>query len=344
MYKILKPLLFTLSPERAHTLVMSQLSNAVKVPGLTKALSYFWSYQDDSLVTRCMGLEFKNPVGLAAGFDKNGSYVNAMTALGFGFVEVGTVTPLAQPGNEQPRLFRLPLDRALINRMGFNNQGVDILAKHLSETKPSDVIVGGNIGKNKLTPNEEAVQDYLTSFQKLHHLVDYFVVNVSSPNTPGLRNLQEKKPLTAILKSLQLYNQAQQTPKPLLLKISPDLSLSQLDDVIEVVSDQNLDGLIATNTTLSRENLLTDPKRLQQIGQGGLSGAPMHQLACDSIEYVRKHTQEEFTIIGVGGVQHPDDAIRMMDNGANLIQLYTGLIYRGPGLVSEINRAIRANR
>ncbi|NND31367.1 MAG: quinone-dependent dihydroorotate dehydrogenase [Saprospiraceae bacterium] len=340
MYKLLKLFLFSLSPEKAHHFTMDQLSLLVKLPGMAGILKQFWGFQDEILTTKRMGLEFTNPVGLAAGFDKNGSYVPSMSTLGFGFIEAGTVTPRPQPGNDLPRLFRLPSDQALINRMGFNNRGVDILVEHLSALKPSPLVVGGNIGKNKITPNAEAVNDYLTCFKKLYDHVDYFVVNVSSPNTPGLRSLQEKKPLSEILSTLQTYKKSQSRSRPLLLKISPDLSFSQLDDVLEVVSDQKLDGLIATNTTLSRDDLKTDPQKLLRIGQGGLSGAPLHQLACKSIAYVRKHSPKDFTIIGVGGVQHPDDALRLMDQGADLLQLYTGLIYQGPNLVGQINRTI----
>jgi dihydroorotate dehydrogenase len=307
-------------------------------------LKRMWGYEHPNLAISRMGIEFSNPVGLAAGFDKNGSHIQSMAALGFGFIEVGTVTPLPQPGNDQPRLFRLPKDHALINRMGFNNQGVDHLIENLDRLPSTRPIIGGNIGKNKLTPNEDAMQDYLTSFVKLHSRVDYFVVNVSSPNTPGLRSLQEKKPLTEILTALQEYNRNQILYKPLLLKISPDLTLPQLDDVLSVVHDQKLDGLIATNTTLKRDGLSLSAESLDQIGAGGLSGAPMHKFTRASIRYVRQHTKEEFTIIGVGGIECPDGAKRLLDDGANLLQLYTGLIYSGPGLVGQINRALAARK
>lgn len=342
MYQFIKPLLFTLDPEKAHAFTVSQLELLAKIPGMLHLLQRIWGYQHPNLATSRMGLQFSNPIGLAAGFDKNGSHIQSLAALGFGFLEVGTVTPLPQPGNDQPRLFRLPKDRALINRMGFNNLGVDHLIENLDRLPSTRPIIGGNIGKNKLTPNEDAMHDYLTSFVKLHSRVDYFVVNVSSPNTPGLRSLQEKKPLTEILAALQQYNKNQPAYKPLLLKISPDLTLSQLDDVISVVYDQELDGLIATNTTLKRQGLTISAASLDEIGAGGLSGAPMHEFARASVRYVRQHTKPDFTIIGVGGVESPDGAKRLLDDGADLVQLYTGLIYSGPGLVGQINRALAA--
>jgi dihydroorotate dehydrogenase len=279
-------------------------------------------------------------VGLAAGFDKNGVYIDSMHHLGFGFLEVGTITPLAQPGNEKPRLFRLPDDQALINRMGFNNEGVDRLVENLKQVKTKGLIIGGNIGKNKSTPNEKAIDDYLICFRKLYDYVDYFVVNVSSPNTPGLRSLQEKEPLNQLLQILQDENKSKPHRRPILLKIAPDLTKHQLDDILDVVDDQQLDGIIATNTTLSRQGLKTPDRMLQKIGAGGLSGAPLGEMSTQSIAYIRRHTKSSFTIIGVGGIMSADDALEKLDKGADLIQIYTGLIYRGPGLPREINRLV----
>ncbi|MCB0688481.1 MAG: quinone-dependent dihydroorotate dehydrogenase [Saprospiraceae bacterium] len=344
MYRYLKPLLFSFQPETAHRITVSQLSALRKIPGLTKLMSKSWSYESPVLKTEKMGLSFKNPVGLAAGFDKNGSYVDSMRLLGFGFIEVGTITPLAQPGNDKPRLFRLPEDEALINRMGFNNDGVDRLVDNLKILKKQDLVIGGNIGKNKVTPNESAVEDYLICFRKLFDYVDYFVVNVSSPNTPGLRSLQEKEPLTKLLGRLQEVNRRFPRPKPILLKIAPDLNQPQLDDILTVVSDQSMAGIIATNTSLDRSGLHTSPSKLDQIGAGGLSGAPILNRSAEVIRYIRENTPSHFVIIGVGGIMSAEDALRIMDNGADLIQIYTGLIYQGPTLVRQINKAIMLRR
>lgn len=303
-----------------------------------------WCHEAPILETKKMGLSFKNPVGLAAGFDKNGAYVDSMRLLGFGFIEVGTITPLEQPGNEQPRLFRLPKDQALINRMGFNNEGVDQLVENLKKIRSRDLIIGGNIGKNKITPNEKAVDDYIKCFKRLFDHVDYFVVNVSSPNTPGLRSLQEKEPLSQLLGQLRQENQIQSQPKPILLKIAPDLNLSQLDDVLSVVHDHHLEGIIATNTTLDRSKLTSSRTLLDAIGAGGLSGAPLSKMSNEVISYIRKNTPGHFLIIGVGGIMNAADALEKLDHGADLIQIYTGLIYRGPGLVRQINQAIEKRR
>jgi dihydroorotate dehydrogenase len=286
-----------------------------------------------------MGLTFKNPIGLAAGFDKNGQYIEAMAQLGFGFIEVGTVTPVAQEGNPRPRLFRLAEDKALINRMGFNNGGVDAMVRTLEKTKKQGIVVGGNIGKNKNTPNEVAVDDYVKCLQKLHPHVDYFVVNVSSPNTPGLRDLQEKEPLLKLLHTLQTKNQALGEAKPMLLKISPDLSLGQIDDVVEVVKQSGLSGIIGTNTTLDRSGLFSP----HQKEIGGLSGKPLTSLSTNVIRHLRQKLGPTFTIIGVGGIDSPSSALEKIEAGADLIQIYTGLIYRGPGLVSEVARSFTGN-
>lgn len=291
--------------------------------------------EDKSLEREVFGLKFKNPVGLAAGFDKNAEYVNEFANLGFGFIEIGTVTPRPQPGNEQPRMFRLPKDGALINRMGFNNQGVDVAAMRLKYfTNRNGLLIGGNIGKNKDTPNQEAVKDYLICFDALFDVVDYFVVNVSSPNTPGLRDLQEKGPLTHILKSLQERNSQKETGKPILLKIAPDLTNSQLDDIVEIVKETKIAGIIATNTTVSREGLVSEESLTQEAG--GVSGKPLANRSTEVIHYLYKASQGAFPIIGVGGIYSAEEALSKMQAGASLVQVYTGMIYEGPSLVKKI--------
>ncbi|MFS8618032.1 MAG: quinone-dependent dihydroorotate dehydrogenase, partial [Solitalea sp.] len=294
------------------------------------------------------GLEFPNPVGLAAGFDKDASLFHELSHLGFGFIETGTLTPRPQPGNPRPRLFRLPQDEALINRMGFNNEGVDAAVLRLKKKVPG-VIVGGNIGKNKTTPNQEAVSDYLYCFHALYEYVDYFAVNVSSPNTPGLRELQEKGPLTEILLALKdanLRKTAQAPPagtarpKPILLKIAPDLTGQQLDNIIDMVKTSGIDGVIATNTTISREGLQTPKRKLEAVGAGGLSGKPVKERSTEVIRYLVEKSGNAFPVIGVGGIHSPEDALEKLDAGASLIQLYTGFIYEGPVLIKRINQAI----
>jgi dihydroorotate dehydrogenase len=288
----------------------------------------------------CMGLTFRNPVGLAAGFDKDAKHLELFEALGFGFVEVGTVTPKPQPGNPKPRLFRLVKDQAIINRMGFNNEGMEAMAKRLEQFKSDNLIVGVNIGKNKETPNESALDDYLKCFHRLYHLCGYMVVNVSSPNTPGLRALQDKEPLTHIMKSLmearaQLINQGA-AKKPLLLKIAPDLNDQQLDDVAALTLETGIDGLVVSNTTLSRDGLQTSAQKIAQIGSGGMSGAPLTEKAQEKLEYLAQRLPREFPIIGVGGIMKPNDAVKRKHAGAALVQLYTGFIYSGPQLVRNI--------
>jgi dihydroorotate dehydrogenase len=285
------------------------------------------------------GLKFANPVGLAAGFDKEAQFIDEFSSLGFGFVEIGTITPKGQPGNPKPRLFRLKEDEALINRMGFNNEGVEEAVRLLKKRK-SKVIVGGNIGKNKVTPNEEAFRDYELCFEALFDHVDYFAVNVSSPNTPNLRELQEKEPLKQLLLRLKERNATKRTSKPILLKIAPDLSKQQLDDIIEIVEEVALDGVIATNTTIARNGLKTDPNVLAQIGNGGLSGKPVKKRSTQVIRYLKENAKNPFPIIGVGGINSPEDAMEKLDAGATLIQLYTGFIYQGPMLIRRINKAI----
>ncbi|MEP4533293.1 MAG: quinone-dependent dihydroorotate dehydrogenase [Cyclobacteriaceae bacterium] len=338
MYQLLKQLLFLLNPESAHHFTTKTLRFLFKIPLVKVVFSSLYKTKDENLEREFFGLKFKNPVGLAAGFDKNAQFIHEFEAMGFGFIEVGTVTPLPQPGNPKPRLFRLPQDQALINRMGFNNDGMELAYENLLK-RPQGLIVGGNIGKNKVTPNEEAESDYLKCFEKLYPVVDYFVVNVSSPNTPDLRKLQEKEPLESLLKSLQAANAKKESSKPILLKIAPDLTDGQLDDILEIAENINLDGLITTNTTIDRSGLKTSEATLTDIGNGGLSGAPVLQRSTDIIRYIRtKNTK--IPIIGVGGIMSAEDALEKLNAGADLVQIYTGLVYRGPALIKEINKAI----
>ncbi len=341
VYKIIiKPLLFLLSPEKAHHFTLTILKIILSIPIVSSIFRNFHSVKDSRLKRTVMGLDFENPVGLAAGFDKDGKHFKAMASLGFGFIEIGTVTPIAQKGNPLPRLFRLPEDNGLINRMGFNNEGLDAMVERLKKDRPKNLIVGGNIGKNKATPNKNAVTDYEISFEALFPYVDYFVVNVSSPNTPGLRELQDKKPLTLLLSRLQELNNKKSKAKPILLKIAPDLNQEQLDDVIEIVLDTKLEGIIAANTTISRSDLNTSEKKLMRIGNGGLSGKPLAGKSTEIIRYIHQRTQGKITIIGVGGISSPKDAIDKLNAGASLVQIYTGLIYEGPQLVKQINREV----
>lgn len=285
------------------------------------------------------GIKFPNPVGLAAGFDKDARWVDELSTLGFGFVEIGTVTPRPQPGNDKPRLFRLPQDEALINRMGFNNQGAEVAAERLRQRK-SNIIIGGNIGKNKVTPNEEALSDYEKGFDALYDVVDYFVVNVSSPNTPGLRELQDKEPLMKILNRLMQMNKQKGNPKPLLLKIAPDLTDAQLNDIVEIVSSTGIDGVVATNTTIDRSNLKTNKAEVEAIGAGGLSGKPLRARATEVIKYLHDKSNGSFPIIAVGGIYTAEDAIEKINAGASLVQVYTGFIYEGPAIAKNICKGI----
>lgn len=336
MYKtVLFPLLSRFDPEKIHYFTMGCLRFIYRFPGGRALLKALFHLNDPRLATSFAGLTFKNPVGLAAGFDKNGKWVDELAALGFGFVEVGTVTPKAQEGNPRPRLFRLKKDSALINRMGFNNDGIEQLAENLRKRK-SDIIVGGNLGKNKITDNALALNDYLVTFRALRELVDYFVVNVSSPNTPGLRDLQEKGPLLEILLALQKENR--EVKKPIFLKIAPDLTSSQLDDIVEIVTQSEITGIIATNTTLSRENLQTAPKAVESIGAGGLSGRPLRERSTEVIRYIR--SKSNLPVIGVGGIHSGQDALEKREAGAALVQLYSGFIYEGPGLIKRINKCL----
>ena len=338
MYKLLKPILFLFSPEKAHKITTGLLHFVLRLPFGKALIKGMFNFEDERLEQEVFGLKFKNPVGLAAGFDKNAELIDDFSNLGFGFIEIGTLTPKGQPGNPQPRLFRLPQDEALINRMGFNNDGVDDAVARLKNRK-SNIIVGGNIGKNKVTPNENALDDYLICFEKLFDYVDYFVVNVSSPNTPGLRELQEKEPLMKLLKALQDENDQKNSPKPILLKIAPDLTESQLDDIIAITKELNLDGLIISNTTIDRTGLQTNTQTIEAIGAGGLSGRPVFKKSNGVLQYIRKQLPD-VQIIAVGGIHSAQDAIDKIQAGANLVQVYTGLIYEGPALIKRINKEL----
>jgi dihydroorotate dehydrogenase len=336
----IKPYMFGLDAEKAHYKTVSLFRFALSMPFGKSIIKGLYNFQSPKLEKTLFGLTFKNPVGLAAGFDKDGKFYKEMSTLGFGFIEIGTVTPKPQDGNPRPRLFRLKEDEGLINRMGFNNDGVDALVERLKKFKPKNVVLGGNIGKNKVTPNEEAINDYVICFEKLFDHVDYFVVNVSSPNTPGLRDLQDKGPLTAILSKLMDLNNAKQDPKPILLKIAPDLTDSQLDDIIDIVADTKIDGVIATNTTISREGLKTSDEKIKEIGNGGLSGNPVKARSTEVIAYLHNKSNGAFPIIGVGGIDGPEAAKEKLAAGASLIQVYSGFIYQGPELVKNINQAL----
>jgi dihydroorotate dehydrogenase len=338
MYELIKPILFQFDPENIHYVVTGGLRRANRIWGVKSILKNLYQFEDKRLEREVMGLKFKNPLGLAAGFDKNASMIEELAEFGFGFIEIGTVTPLPQPGNEKPRMFRLPQDNALINRMGFNNQGVDVVAARLKQLDRKGLIIGGNIGKNKLTPNEDAVNDYIKCFDRLFDVVDYFVVNVSSPNTPGLRELQEKEPLKHILNTLQQRNRKNDISRPILLKIAPDLTNSQLDDIIEIVKETNIAGVIATNTTISRDDLLSSENLKKE--SGGLSGKPLTMRSTEVIRYLSEHSNKSFVIIGVGGIHSPQDALEKIKAGASLIQIYTGFVYEGPGLVKRILKGL----
>ncbi|MFT6502627.1 MAG: dihydroorotate dehydrogenase [Crocinitomicaceae bacterium] len=341
MYKLLRSFLFLFDPEKIHYTTAKLIRINLSIPGAKYIWTKLFRVEDERLKKTLFGIDFENPVGLAAGFDKNASMYDDLAYCGFGFIEVGTVTPKGQLGNEKPRLFRLKEDAAIINRMGFNNDGVENAVENLRKRK-TKIIIGGNIGKNKVTPNEDATSDYVKTFNALFDYVDYFVVNVSSPNTPNLRELQEKEPLTKLLRTLQELNSTKSKRKPILLKIAPDLTDSQLDDIIEIVADVSLDGIIATNTTISRENLKTSNERIKEIGAGGLSGKPVGSRSTEVIKYLSTKSNKAFPIIGVGGIHSAEDALEKLDAGADLVQLYTGFIYEGPKLVKDINKALIA--
>jgi len=340
MYKLfIKPLLFSMQPEKAHYFAMGMLSFFANLPIIKSIISSMYTYKNSNLERELFGLKFRNPVGLAAGFDKDARWYNELTHLGFGFIEIGTLTPKPQTGNPQPRLFRITEDNGLINRMGFNNLGVEDAVKRLKKRK-TNIIIGGNIGKNTATPNEEALADYVFNFNVLHDYVDYFVVNVSCPNVKDLTKLQDTPFLLNLLGDLKHINTTKDKPKPILLKIAPDLNNSQLDEVIEIVAETKIDGIIAANTTTSRENLKTSNERIVEIANGGLSGQPVKNRSTEVIRYLSEKSNKAFPIIGVGGIHTPEDAIEKLDAGADLVQVYTGFIYEGPGLVKAINKKI----
>lgn len=349
MYKILRTILFWFDPEEVHYFSMNALRLMCRFPFVKTILSAI--YKQKNVGYTALNIQFTNRVGLGAGFDKNACYLNELEALGFGFVEIGTVTPLSQAGNDKPRLFRLPKDKALINRMGFNNDGVQIIVERLKKwrkanatinSKGRGIIIGGNIGKNKLTANEDAWKDYGTCFKALHDYVDYFVVNVSSPNTPGLRALQEKEALSKILTNLQSLNLSKAIPKPILLKIAPDLTKEQIDDVIALALEINLDGLIVSNTTISRSDLLTAEDQIKNIGAGGLSGLPVKNRSTEIIQYISNQTNNKIFIIGSGGIFTGEDAEEKIKAGASLVQVWTGFIYEGPAIIKNISSYITA--
>jgi dihydroorotate dehydrogenase len=337
MYKLLvRPILFCFDPEKVHYFTFSLVRFVSKIPGFPTLFKALYEVNDSRLETEVFGLKFKNPVGLAAGFDKNATLYQEFSNFGFGFIEIGTLTPKGQDGNPKKRLFRLKEDHAIINRMGFNNGGVEEAVSRLKKNK--GVLIGGNIGKNKLTPNEEATSDYEICFDALFDYVDYFVVNVSSPNTPNLRALQDKEPLTQLLQTLENKNQSRPKQKPILLKIAPDLTDGQLLDIIAIIEETKIAGVIATNTTISREGLQSDNK----TETGGLSGKPLAQRSTEVIRFLSEKSNKAFPIIGVGGIHSAEDAIEKLDAGASLIQIYTGFIYEGPALVKAINKKILA--
>ncbi len=335
MYKIfLRPILFLFDPEKVHYFTFSMVRFLSRIPLFPSLFRSLYLVKDKKLERELFGLTFKNPVGLAAGFDKDAKLYNELSNFGFGFIEIGTITPKPQEGNPKKRLFRLKEDSAIINRMGFNNGGIEEAVERLKKNK--GVLIGGNIGKNKVTPNENAVNDYEICFHALFDHVDYFVVNVSSPNTPNLRALQDKEPLTQLLNTLQKLNSEKPTQKPILLKIAPDLTDEQLMDIIEIVSETKISGVIATNTTISREGLSSSNKE----EMGGLSGKPLTNRSTEVIRFLAQKSNKAFPIIGVGGIHSAKDALEKIEAGADLVQLYTGFIYEGPKLIKQINKAI----
>lgn len=349
MYSLIRNILFNLEAEKAHYFSMNLLRTFCSIPGMKYLIRLAFQPDKSRLAKELFGLKFKNPVGLGAGFDKNACYLRELELLGFGFVEIGTVTPLPQVGNDKPRLFRLPADQALINRMGFNNDGVKAIKARLEEWKNKNkgrgtgdegqetMIIGGNIGKNKITPNEDAWKDYEICFNELFDVVDYFVVNVSSPNTPGLRELQEKDSLLKILSTLQQNNQQRKHPKPLLLKIAPDLTDGQLKDIAEIAETVKLDGLVSSNTTISREKLSRpSQQKAETIGMGGLSGKPLKEASDEVLKKLAAYTHGKIPIIASGGIFTGKDAKEKLDIGAELVQVWTGFIYEGPGIVKKI--------
>lgn len=341
MYKFIRPIIFKISPETMHHLIIFILKVVGHIPCAKWFLNKIFAYKHPSLEREVFGLKFPNPIGLAAGFDKNAEVYKELGALGFGFVEIGTVTPKSQPGNPKPRIFRLPSDSAIINRMGFNNEGISHAVNNLRSK--GDLIVGGNLGKNTLTTNENAAADYLSAFRRMYEYVDYFVINVSCPNVKALGALQQKDSLTTILDGLFDFRKGQNLYRPILLKISPDLSWSEVDDIISILMETPLDGLVATNTTTSREGLETPEAEVGAIGNGGLSGKPLTKRSLEMIRYIHQKTDKGYPIIGVGGIMTPQDAKNMLDAGASLVQVYSGFIYEGPSLVKRICKFLKSS-
>ncbi len=340
MYQsLIRPILFLFPPETIHHLVGFLFRVGFAIPGIKWLVKKAYTVNHPSLEREVFGIRFPNPVGIAAGFDKEAALYNHLSAFGFGHIEIGTVTPKGQKGNPRPRLFRLPQDKALINRMGFNNEGMEVFAENLRKNKPG-VIVGGNIGKNTQTPNEQATEDYCRCFKTLFDLVDYFVVNVSCPNITGLSKLQDTEELTGLLQAIQKINLSKSSPKPVLLKVAPDLTENQLDEVIEMVRETKINGLIATNTSTQRENLGTPAQKVEKIGKGGLSGQPIKDRSTATIAYLHKKSGGSIPIIGVGGILSSRDAIEKIKAGATLVQVYTGFVYSGPSIAKKINKAL----
>ncbi|MFO8235881.1 MAG: quinone-dependent dihydroorotate dehydrogenase [Bacteroidales bacterium] len=340
MYKsVIRPLLFLLKPETIHHFIAALLKFAAKIPFLSFLLQKFYIIKDKRLSRDFLGMHFKNPVGLAAGFDKNAELYNALSCFGFSFVEIGTVTPVSQLGNFKPRSFRLVEDKGLINRMGFNNKGVNYAVEQLKKQKPR-VIIGGNIGKNTKTPNDKAIEDYQAGFEKIYDHVDYLVINLSCPNIENLNELQDRDHTIQIINELDKLRSSYSSQKPILLKISPDIDQKGLDDVIDIFYQTGLDGIIATNTTTRRDNLKTDSEKIERLGKGGLSGKPITERSTEMIRYLSKKSNYEIPIIGVGGIMTAGDALEKLEAGATLVQIYTGFIYGGPAIVKRINKAI----
>jgi dihydroorotate dehydrogenase len=344
MYKkIIRPLLFLLDPEKVHHLIVFFLKFGFKIPGIKLFVKSSLKYNNPNLTTNVFGLTFKNPVGMAAGFDKNAKCYEELSAFGFSFIEIGTVTPKGQAGNEKPRLFRLPEDNAIINRMGFNNMGVDYAVERLKKRK-GNVIIGGNIGKNTATPNSEAVEDYAYCFTRLYDYVDYFVINVSCPNVANIQELQDKNSLARIIQKINEIKATKKVSKPVLLKLSPDLTFPEIDEAVEVAVGNGIDGFVVSNTTTKRNNLISNDLLIQKIGRGGLSGKPLSKRSTEIISYINKRTNSTKPIIATGGIMNEEDAIEKLKAGASLIQIYTGFIYEGPALVKRLNKAISKYR
>jgi dihydroorotate dehydrogenase len=339
LYQVIRSILFLFDAEKVHHFTFWLLQFNGKVPGVLWLTRKFFTYEHPSLRIEIAGLKFKNRVGLAAGFDKDAKLIHELSAFGFGCIEIGTLTPLPQPGNDKPRLFRLPADNGLINRMGFNNGGAMVAAENLRKIR-SGVIVGGNIGKNKITPNDKAVDDYRACVNILNPFVDYFVVNVSSPNTPGLRDLQDKEPLKNLLTEVKILTLSKEKVRPVFLKIAPDLTDRQLDDIILILKETKTDGVIAVNTTLARDGLISPKEEIEKLGAGGLSGKPLGKRSTAVIAYLRKGLGPNYPIIGVGGIMTPKDALEKIQAGADLIQVYTGFVYQGPAFVRRINKVL----